>query len=405
MKSGNKPEAGKVKGLTPKRSHISDEIISPAKSPRNYDPQTLKLLWGRAAGRCAMADCRIELFVAEPGHDPVCIIGEMGHVVASSDGGPRSNKTTRLDARDKYDNLILLCRNCHRKIDVLHESYTPERLHQIKNDHEAWVRTALPERGASAISWQVIRLQGDFPFDPTTIAEALAPNHAESETTIAISATRSSWEVIQNELCGQVEAIIARSDSISSRIAVFPLAPVSACIYTGYLLTNRVNVRAFQYHRDDAAWTWRPTKETSSMPTFMEAVSSPSKSAELLFLFQLTAPIDIEDLRVRVGGEQAIYECSVADPSTAWLANKTQLDELARKAREMFETAAIRYPQSGRWHIVYAGPAPGAVVIGQQLNPTMIPVVQCYEFQRPMHIESITIKPHDSALSRWTVQR
>ena len=156
-----------MKGLTPKRSHTSDEIISPAKSPRSYDPQTLKLLWGRAAGRCAMADCRIELFVAEPGHDPVCIIGEMGHVVASSDGGPRSNKTTRLDARDRYDNLILLCRNCHRKIDVLHESYPPERLHQIKNDHEAWVRTALPERGASAISWQVIRLQGDFPFDPT----------------------------------------------------------------------------------------------------------------------------------------------------------------------------------------------------------------------------------------------
>jgi hypothetical protein len=57
-----------------------------------------------------MADCRIELFVTEPGHDPVCIIGEMGHVVASSDGGPRSNTTTRLDARDKYDNLILLWR-------------------------------------------------------------------------------------------------------------------------------------------------------------------------------------------------------------------------------------------------------------------------------------------------------
>jgi hypothetical protein len=160
-----------------------------------------------------MADCRIELFVTEPGHDPVCIIGEMGHVVASSDGGPRSNTTTRLDARDKYDNLILLCRNCHRKIDVLHESYTPERLHQIKSDHEAWVRTALPERGSSAISWQVIRLQGDFPFDPTTIAEALAPDHADSERTIAISATRSSWEVIQVQLRGHVEATLTGNDS------------------------------------------------------------------------------------------------------------------------------------------------------------------------------------------------
>jgi hypothetical protein len=105
-----------------------------------------------------------------------------------------------------------------------------------------------------------------------------------------------------------------------------------------------------------------------------------------------------------IGGEHAIYECSVANPSTAWLTSKAQLDELARKAREMFEIAAVRYPQSGRWHILYAGPAPGAVVIGQQLNPTMVPVVQCYEFQRPTHIASIAIKPDDSALTRWTAK-
>jgi hypothetical protein len=102
-----------------------------------------------------------------------------------------------------------------------------------------------------------------------------------------------------------------------------------------------------------------------------------------------------------IGGEQAVFQCSVPDPSTAWLKTKAQLDELAMKAREMFESASIRYPKSERWHIFYAGPAPGAVVVGQQLNPTMIPVVQLYEFQRPSHIPSILIKPSDSALTRW----
>ena len=69
----------------------------------------------------------------------------------------------------------------------------------------------------------------------------------------------------------------------------------------------------------------------------------------------------------------------------------------------MFEAAAICYPGSQRWHILYAGPAPGGVVVGQQLNPTMIPKVQLYEFQRPRHIPSITITPHDSSLTRWTL--
>jgi hypothetical protein len=47
------------------------------------------------------------------------------------------------------------------------------------------VRTALLERGFSNILWRVIRLQGDFPFDPTTIAEALSPDQSADETQIA----------------------------------------------------------------------------------------------------------------------------------------------------------------------------------------------------------------------------
>ena len=69
------------------------------KSSRRYDPRTLKLLWGRAAGRCAMPNCRIELFVAEPGYSPVWNIGEMGHIVASSNDGPRSNSALPLVAQ------------------------------------------------------------------------------------------------------------------------------------------------------------------------------------------------------------------------------------------------------------------------------------------------------------------
>ena len=134
------------------------------------------------------------------------------------------------------------------------------------------------------------------------------------------------------------------------------------------------------------------------------SVDSTSPSAEVFFLFELTAPINASELLEATGGDRAVYQCSVPDLSTGWLKSKTQLDELARKAREVFEAAAIRYPTSPRWHILYAGPAPGGVVVGQQLNPTMIPKVQLYEFQRPRHIPSITITPHDSSLTRWTLR-
>ena len=155
MKSGNKPEAGKVKVRIPKQNRIGKAQPDPTKSPRHYDAQTLKLLWGRAAGRCAMPDCRVELFVTEDNYDPVCVIGEMGHIAASSDAGPRANVEIDLRIRDKYENLILLCRNCHRKVDTLKQRYPHERLLEIKASHEAWVRTALPERGFTHLRWKV----------------------------------------------------------------------------------------------------------------------------------------------------------------------------------------------------------------------------------------------------------
>lgn len=128
-----------------------------------------------------------------------------------------------------------------------------------------------------------------------------------------------------------------------------------------------------------------------------------SASAEVFFLFELSAPVDASATVDATGKDRAVYRCSVPDMSTGWLKSKAQLDELARKAREMFEAAAVRSPDSPRWHIFYAGPAPGGVVVGQQLNPTMIPEVQLYEFQRPRHIPSITITRHDSSLTRWTI--
>ena len=293
MKSGNKPEAGKGKVRIPKQNLIGKAKPSATKSARYYDPQTLKLLWGRAAGRCAMPDCRVELFVTEDNYDPVCVIGEMGHIAASSDAGPRANVEIDLRIRDKYENLILLCRNCHRKIDTLKLRYPHERLFEIKASHEAWVRTALPERGFTHLRWKVLKLQGDFPFDPTTIAEALSPDQEASvDTDQRVGNARFLGCRSKTSLRTQIHAMIANSDSVASRVAVFPLAPVSACIYSGYLLTNRLNVRGFQYHRDQATWAWPKNPEVLTTPTVAAPVDSTSSSAEVFFLFELTAPIN-----------------------------------------------------------------------------------------------------------------
>ncbi len=63
------------------------------KSGRSYSNRTLKILWGRAAGRCAVPSCRMELYADATDYDPIVIIGEIAHIEASSDSVPRANKT------------------------------------------------------------------------------------------------------------------------------------------------------------------------------------------------------------------------------------------------------------------------------------------------------------------------
>lgn len=102
------------------------------------------MLWGRAAGRCSIPGCRMRLVLDETETDDPALIGDMCHMVAESEDGPRGKSPLTLDQRNLYGNLLLLCRNHHGEIDNHVHSYTVERLQQVKSEHEAWVNQFLP---------------------------------------------------------------------------------------------------------------------------------------------------------------------------------------------------------------------------------------------------------------------
>lgn len=105
--------------------------------------KTRKMLWGRAANRCAVAACRRELVIDATETDDESLIGEECHIVAESSDGPRGASPLTSEQRDKYSNLILLCAVHHKVIDDQLGEYTVERLNQMKHDHERWVCESL----------------------------------------------------------------------------------------------------------------------------------------------------------------------------------------------------------------------------------------------------------------------
>jgi hypothetical protein len=71
----------------------------------------------------------------------VAIVGDECHIVAQSVSGPRGSGVD--DRSDQYDNLILLCKTDHKRIDDQPSEYSAARLRELKGAHERWVSTRL----------------------------------------------------------------------------------------------------------------------------------------------------------------------------------------------------------------------------------------------------------------------
>lgn len=100
--------------------------------------KTRKYLWGKSGNRCAI--CRVELFSEKIGGSALNI-GEECHIISSKPKGPRYK--TNVGSYDIYENLILLCRNHHKEVDELSETFSEEILRYIKAKHEKWVSETL----------------------------------------------------------------------------------------------------------------------------------------------------------------------------------------------------------------------------------------------------------------------
>lgn len=104
------------------------------KKARQYKPSTIKRLFLLSCNQCANPDCDNSL----EARDEKTIIAKICHIEAASSKGPRYNTNMTDDERRDYDNLILLCDECHSIIDNKdnENKYPVDLLKQWKRDHE-----------------------------------------------------------------------------------------------------------------------------------------------------------------------------------------------------------------------------------------------------------------------------
>jgi hypothetical protein len=126
-------------------------------SSRNYTEQTIKQLFGLTAARCCFPNCRKRLIFPATDLSHATVTGDIAHIHAFSNGGPRADSSLDNRSRNKFENLLLLCAACHRLVDGQPEEYPDEVLAAMKESHLDWVNTRL-ERELSDISFDELEM-------------------------------------------------------------------------------------------------------------------------------------------------------------------------------------------------------------------------------------------------------
>jgi hypothetical protein len=100
------------------------------------DDKDIKLLWGKAAGRCSYPGCHDDLapLLLQSG---TTVLGEMAHIIGRKPGAARSSSAVGTD--DTYLNLLLLCPTHHTLIDKAEKDFPVELLKKWKGDWEGHV--------------------------------------------------------------------------------------------------------------------------------------------------------------------------------------------------------------------------------------------------------------------------
>jgi hypothetical protein len=101
----------------------------------------IKILWGRAAGRCTICGCRLTQDQARA--TEAFPLGEHAHIVGDKPGSARYEDALDAEKRDGYSNRILLCPTDHVVIDKNPDDWPVARLYMEKAEHELRVESTL----------------------------------------------------------------------------------------------------------------------------------------------------------------------------------------------------------------------------------------------------------------------
>ena len=104
---------------------------------RAYSSATIKKLFGLSRNLCAFPDCTNQIVAAETKWSDPAVLGQICHIYAAANKGPRGKPGLTQEQRNAFDNLILMCGYHHPRVDQQWQTYPARTLKKWKKAHDA----------------------------------------------------------------------------------------------------------------------------------------------------------------------------------------------------------------------------------------------------------------------------
>jgi hypothetical protein len=114
--------------------------------------RTVKRLFALSQNRCAFPKCQVPI-VEESG----TVTGQICHIKARRQGGPRYDALQSDEERHSFENLILLCAVHSKIVDSEPKQYTVDRLHAMKASNEQRGTAELSQADANKVELLISR--------------------------------------------------------------------------------------------------------------------------------------------------------------------------------------------------------------------------------------------------------
>ena len=374
----------------------------PATATTRPEPTELtkRLVWTAAAGRCTLCN---ELVTENIRMGTPVPIGELAHNVGWSEDSPRGESELDDEARRAPENLLLVCRNCHKPVDAggMIGLYSVEELRRRKHDHEGRIRflTSIGADQQATILRVVGLIRGSAPelSYPTVLAAAttarLYPqqlagtNSAEYDVdlrSIAGEGTPAYFSVCALQIDARIAQIndgIRRGDI--RRLAVFAFARIPLLVHLGAQLDDKIETILFQRHRvdDGNPWCWPadPPAPPSFATTCLQRGTDPQAIA---LIVNLTAPIQIDQLPKAVRASHTVYvlePTAPASPHPSLIASRAALAAFEQAARAFLCQIEADHGKPARIALFPSIPLAAAITLGRVLMPQLSPAWTVYD--------------------------